>query len=56
MIFTIATMVLTVALFLLAGIISIGLLYHRNMWPAICLYWICVCIRYGIEIIVKVGI
>ena len=47
---------LAIILFLLSGIIAIGLLDHRNMWPAICLYWICVCIKYGIEIIVKVGI
>lgn len=48
------TEIFTLILFALAGTISIGLLYHKNMWPVICAYWITNFLKYALEIYLKV--
>ena len=48
------TEIFTLILFILAGVISIGLLFKKNMWPVICAYWIANFLKYAIEIYLKV--
>lgn len=45
----------TLILFIFAGLIAIGLLFKRNMWPLICAYWITNFIKYALEIVTKLG-
>ena len=44
-------MLFTLILFIFAGLIAIGLLFKRNMWPLICAYWITLFVKYATTIV-----
>ena len=43
-------LILTLILFILSGIIAIGLLFKKNVWPLICAYWVTNFIKYALTI------
>ena len=45
--------VLIFCLFVISGIVAIGLLQKRNMWPFICTYWITLMIKNFIDFIMR---
>ena len=47
-------LILTFALFVIAGGVALGLMNHYNMWWFICLYWLLNAVKIFIEFFVKV--
>ncbi len=44
-------LVFTLILFIFSGLIAIGLLFKKNMWPLICAYWITNFIKYALTFV-----